>query len=239
MVKPQGVVLYRGPSQLDGAPIICIATGLKRPSNNRKTGPMLQTWILRADVEPHIAQQTLDDASVCGDCPLRPGTGGYCYVRTGDAPLSVYRAYHRGAYHSAESWSDRADLAARYRIRAGSYGDPVAVPLAIWATLSPETGYTHQWKREEFQAYRHLLMASVDSVDEQKQAKSMGWRTFRAKRGDDPYLPGEIECLADARGRSCYDCRLCDGWRDHAPQAPDIALEIHGALKSRSLAVLA
>ena len=69
---PKGVVLYRGPSKLDGEPIVCIATGLKAPSKNPKTGTMVQTWILREDVAPHKAQKTGEDSSVCGDCPLRP-----------------------------------------------------------------------------------------------------------------------------------------------------------------------
>lgn len=68
----QGLVLWEGPSRLDGAPIVLIATGMRRGSSNEKTGPMVQTWILRQDVAPHVAQRTGADASVCGDCPLRP-----------------------------------------------------------------------------------------------------------------------------------------------------------------------
>jgi hypothetical protein len=69
---PKGIVLYRGPSRLDGAPIVCVATGFRSPSDNPKTGPMVQTWIMREDVAPHTAQKTGEDSSVCGDCPLRP-----------------------------------------------------------------------------------------------------------------------------------------------------------------------
>jgi hypothetical protein len=43
------IVLYRGPSLLDGSPIVAIAT---IGSTNVKTGPMVQTWILRADMNP-------------------------------------------------------------------------------------------------------------------------------------------------------------------------------------------
>ena len=67
-----GVVLYRGPSRLDGAPIVVVATGLQRPSENEKTGPMVQTWILRSDEHPVSAVHSGADASICGDCPLRP-----------------------------------------------------------------------------------------------------------------------------------------------------------------------
>ena len=68
----QGLVLWEGPSRLDGAPIVVIATGMRRGSSNEKTGPMVQTWIMRQDEAPHVAQRTGSDASVCGDCPLRP-----------------------------------------------------------------------------------------------------------------------------------------------------------------------
>ena len=49
--KLNGVVLYEGPSVLDGAPIAVIAT-LK--SANVKTGDMIQTWIIRSDMHPPI-----------------------------------------------------------------------------------------------------------------------------------------------------------------------------------------
>ena len=44
-----GFIIYEGPSQIDGAPIVAIAT-LK--SRNRKNGAMIQTWILRAYMHP-------------------------------------------------------------------------------------------------------------------------------------------------------------------------------------------
>ena len=46
--KPTGYVIYDGPSLADGAPIIVIAT-IK--SGNSKTGDMLQTWIIRKDID--------------------------------------------------------------------------------------------------------------------------------------------------------------------------------------------
>jgi hypothetical protein len=67
-----GVILYEGPSVIDGAPIVAIATGFKSPSSNDKTGTMIQVWILRADIAPHEAQKTGADESICGDCPMRP-----------------------------------------------------------------------------------------------------------------------------------------------------------------------
>src|SRR5262245_33628424 len=52
--KPQGVVLYRGPSLLDGAPIVAVATNLARRSKNPKTGNAVQTYILADNGENPI-----------------------------------------------------------------------------------------------------------------------------------------------------------------------------------------
>jgi hypothetical protein len=42
-------IIYQGPSLLDGAPIVVIANYSK---SNRKTGGVVQTYILRADMNP-------------------------------------------------------------------------------------------------------------------------------------------------------------------------------------------
>jgi hypothetical protein len=49
------MIVYRGPSAIDGREIVVILTGLqtRRGSKNAKTGELIQSWILRADVEPH------------------------------------------------------------------------------------------------------------------------------------------------------------------------------------------
>lgn len=47
-----GMIIYRGPSLLDGAPIVAIATGLDGKHRNSKTGNMVQTWIMRDDIAP-------------------------------------------------------------------------------------------------------------------------------------------------------------------------------------------
>ena len=57
--KQKGFVLYDGASVLDGAPIVVIAT---LETSNAKTGAMVQTWILRSDIEPHQAIKTGDDS---------------------------------------------------------------------------------------------------------------------------------------------------------------------------------
>ena len=111
-----GTLIYKGPSQLDGRPIVVIAT---TGSKNAKTGNMLQTWILRADVPPVQATKTGEDYSICGDCPHRGAVTGKrsCYVLPFQAPLKIYltasaevRAERR--YKQLKEMSEDVSLAA-------------------------------------------------------------------------------------------------------------------------------
>ena len=70
-----GFVFFDGASLIDGAPIVGIAV---LSSVNRKTGNMVQTYILRADQAPLDAIRAGDDESICGDCVHRPALGGSC-----------------------------------------------------------------------------------------------------------------------------------------------------------------
>jgi len=42
MSRPNGMILYEGPSLIDGKSIVVVVTGFKR-TDNRKTGTMLQS----------------------------------------------------------------------------------------------------------------------------------------------------------------------------------------------------
>ena len=66
-------IIYEGPSVIDGKPIVAIATYSGR---NRKTGAMVQTYILRADLNPLDASKTGEDASICGRQLGRPDGAG-------------------------------------------------------------------------------------------------------------------------------------------------------------------
>lgn len=209
-----GYVIYQGPSQLDGKPIVCIGT-LK--SKNRKTGPMVQTWIIRSDIHP-VAALTGADVSVCGECPHRPAIrktaavpASSCYVQVGKAPAAVYRAFKRGRYPTMPA----SAFAGRF-LRIGSYGDPAAVPLTRWyAALKGtvgHTGYTHQWStRPEYLA---LCMGSADSEGEAAAIRAVGGRYFRIRAAADPVHRGESICPAAAEskaGLTCDKCLSCGG----------------------------
>ncbi len=236
-----GAVIYRGESSLDGSPVVVVATGLIRPSQNAKTGAMIQTWILRADVHPVAAVKSGADSGICGECPLRPlrarETPGapQCYVNKGFGPAAVFRALQAGSYPDATPEQVRDLAAARgIPIRFGAYGDPGAVPVSVWRGLDSKrhTSYTHQWHRRP--SLRGLSMASADSLDGAREAWRRGWRTFRVIRDTAELQANEILCPASAEAgkrTTCAQCGLCDGARagdrrksiaivDHGPTAP-------------------
>ena len=90
----KNIIAWRGPSVLTGAPIMVAITGLRMQSRNLKTGTMLQAWILRQDVPPHVAKQQNTDDAVCGDCWMRgkDGKQSACYTVEWHAPNRVWQA---------------------------------------------------------------------------------------------------------------------------------------------------
>ena len=218
-MRANTIKLWQGLSELDGAPVMVLLTGLAKSSKNTKTGDMLQTWILRADVAPHEAVKTGQDASVCGACPLRPSlfkrgdvSDRACYVKTFQAPRSTWSANRRAPVTSPEA--ARALVGDRV-VRRGSYGDPAAVPSHVWENLgaSPGTGYTHQWRTADLSS---RVMASVHTPDERDEAHALGYRTFRVVASVDDVESGEILCPAskEAGARTtCAKCNLCNGSR--------------------------
>lgn len=233
------MILYEGPSELDGAPIVAVATV---GSRNPKTGDMVQVWIMRADVAPHEAVKDGRDVSICGMCPQRHYLGGACYVTPFQAPLSVWKRYAAGGY-ADPAWLRRVERAIETTpVRLGAYGDPAAVPFHVWEALLARgcgrwTGYTHQWRTCP-EAYRGIVMASCDSVAEAGEARARGWRYFLVTSGsvEASWLPMRtIECPSDARGMSCERCGACDGTRADSREvrAASVAIQVHGARARR------
>jgi hypothetical protein len=192
---------------------VIIATGFSTKSDNRKTGDMIQIWILVKAVDPVQAIKEGLDRLICGSCVHRgdgTGSGRSCYVNVGQAPLGIWRAWKAGNYpplRSLEAFTGR-------KVRFGAYGDPTHLPLplalAIAGVSSGWTGYTHQWRKPSLQGWRSILMASVDSIAELVIARSMGWSTFRV--GSEASV-GESLCASDRDGTPCAVCQLCAGAR--------------------------
>ena len=241
MKKPRGFVVWQGASVLDGKPVVLIATrGNSGKKANGKTGAMVQTYILRADIPPIEAMQTGEDASICGACPHKPSVNGTCYVRIDTGPTQVWRAYKRGLSYQNVACDDAGRLFKGELIRIGAYGDPAAIPFPIWRELlaysAGHTGYTHQWKRTDSQRLARYCMASCDNEEEEREARALGWRTFTVvtKRAHEtrhglPVIPGSFLCPASEEGGrklKCEECLACDGLK--GGRKASVYIPVHG-----------
>lgn len=213
----QHAIIYNGPSLLDGKPIVVIATYSNR---NTKTGKVVQTYILRSDINPLEASKTGQDFSICGSCPMRGevttdpkrkiAKGRKCYVNLGQGVLIVFKSYKRGVYKEG----DPRTMGRGRFVRVGTYGDPAAVPSHVWDELLAEcetwTAYTHQkpWRPD-------IAMQSADSYDEAKAHWAEGRRTFRVivdlgdiDKSKETLCPASKEA---GRRVQCTACKLCKG----------------------------
>lgn len=236
---PKKKVVIRGYVLHEGADFVVIAT---LRSTNGKTGNMVQVWILPRFISPRASVDSGADSIVCFDCIHRGTVGpdgryGFkrsCYVNL-RTPQSIWRAYQRGSYEFLPE--DRyPEVFGERRVRFGAWGEPVLIPIAMVRAISAmakgHTGYSHQWRRPEFQAYREYVMASCDYPADYDVAAAMGWRTFRARMKDQAMLPGEITCPASSEGgkrTQCIKCLLCDGSKGATDARKNITIIVHGS----------
>lgn len=241
MKKPNGYILFEGPSKLTGKPIVCIAIGFKTPSTNIKTGGMIQTYILCAHENPIAAAKNGNDTAICGGCIHRydPFTGKRtCYVTLMHGPLGVWKSYQKGNYPVLPDYS----MFDNRPVRFGTYGDPAAVPLSVWQNISAyakmTTGYTHQWRSAKFSALSYFCQASVETAEEVIKANSKGFGTFRVLPVIEPITTAihhptdaAIHCPASkeqGHKTTCVDCGVCDGASQH-----NVVILAHGASRNQ------
>ncbi len=237
------MIIYDGPSLLDGSAIIVVVTGIENNSSNSKTGSMLQTWILMRDIDPREANKTGADFGVCGNCPHRGiphndptralAKERTCYVAIYQAPLNVWKTYHKGGYDHAKGHSAVADIGKDRLVRLGSYGDGASVPAYIWDSLLSQakghTGYSHQSNLLQSSFDPQITMLSADSLEEAQDAWSKTIRTFRViNTVAELQQDKEILCPASkeaGKKTTCEKCLLCSG---SAITAKSIAIVAHG-----------
>ncbi len=224
----QGVVIHETDET------VSILTGFKSASNNDKTGEMIQQWNLYKHEKPVEAARNQNDKSVCGECPHRwfsqdPDADSACYVNLGQAPTSIWNAWGRGSYAPITEKEVYKDALKENdtSLRFGAYGNPSVIPVDTvdeWIEASNgHTGYIHDWKDKP--EYAGKFQASVDSVEEYLEAKSMDFNTFRIDGTTDGRpMRGETLCINTAKPSiKCSDCLLCDG------KSRDIYNHSHGS----------
>lgn len=238
-------IVYSGPSLIDGSPIVVI---VKTGSKNVKTGDMVQTYILRADMNPLEASKTGADYAICGNCPHRghattdpkrkQAEKRSCYVNLGQGPLGIWKAFSRGRYPVVTGHHAIAELGRGRMVRLGTYGDPAAVPAYIWESLltyaAGRTGYTHQSGVATAAVRPDLTMISADTLPQAIDAWAAGNRTFRVIKDVAEVIKGkEIICPASKEAgfrTTCNTCGLCAG---NSVKAKSIAIVDHGPLNRR------
>lgn len=157
----------------------------------------------------------------CLDCPFNEF--GKCYTHkynqyTGFVSMlkSIVRGY--GAFDNIpefNAFTHRSIVqksAGKY-VRFGTYGEPSLHPIELIVDIidvaKNHTGYTHQWsKRPELGSF---FMASTHTAEEEKTARSTGYRSFIAT---DKAIDGAVNCPASAEAgykSTCSKCGLCSG----------------------------
>ena len=182
-----------------------------KASTNTKTGDMIQTYFISKSRinEPKVF------GSKCNSCPIVKE----CYVSRDK--LAVRRALKRlinglSTSYQFSTLDQVLELIKGRKLRFGTYGDPSALPLEdvtkITSVLTGWTGYTHYWKSID-QGYSKFFMASVESLEGELLASTLGYRFFRVLLKKDSVLESmnSIECPNSTRGITCAQCGLCKG----------------------------
>ena len=217
------VEVWTGPSRIEGSPLVVLVTGL-RGSSNSKTGDMVQSYIIRSDMDPLQALRTGADVAQCGGCTHKAKSYDgatwserSCYVRVDTAPLGLYRARDRGNVPRV-TLSELSELTRGRPVRLGTYGDPASVPLAVWDAYTENatmwTGYTHQSASKKLCDVLKYCQVSADSQGDARAARGAGIGSFRVLAQGESALPFEMVCPASeeaGRVATCATCKACSG----------------------------
>ena len=237
------IILYRGPSLINGKPIVALA---QSTSINGKTGDMLQTFILSDEgFDPLAASRNGADESICGACPHRgttnanpkgQATGRTCYVTLAHAPLGKYKKLKRGGYGEAIATRQQVvAFGAGRGVRLGTYGDPCAVPNSIWESLTSRAKFQTAYTHGAINPWPAGIMTSADNATQAQTAWGKGERTFRVVSDVAQLIKGkEILCPASeeaGRKAQCNSCKLCGG---ASVKGKSIAIVAHGTSKRKA-----
>jgi len=229
LLKEKGFIIHRG--TVGGENFVVIAT---MSTTNRKTGNMIQVWILLENIRPTEAVNSgLDASTVCKGCKFASKNG--CYVQVGQAPFQIWKSFKSGLYRELTPANYQYAFGGR-SVRFGAYGNPSLLPIskikAIAKISDGWTGYFHDWKDmhpSTRKAYGQYLMVSTETNDSRKLAEKLKLRYFHVS----PIKPKEtIECLSETKGLTCEKCKLCSGLTKK--NKPSIWINPHGATKTRA-----
>ena len=228
--KPTGYVVWQNK---------LIAMIILVKSSNKKTGNMIQSYIIRKDINPIEAVNNGKDYLICGNCPHRKNqaTGRRtCYVNLGQGVLQVYKQFLLGKYPQFNP-KKHSQILKNRMLRLGTYGDPVFVPYRVWKFLltfvKGRTGYTHQWSSNIDSNFKSIVMASCDSKADVILSNLLGYRSFVVVNHDDKDAKktdiNAILCVNKSHDKQCENCGLCNG--NPNSMGKNIFIPAHGTSK--------
>lgn len=245
---PRGVIVYRGPSLIDGAPLIVVLTGIRGSSRNSKTSgarPLAQTYVIpaamlagitgaREDRAADYKRWTLNlrggcDAGACGSCGKRPALAAGvdagelpvdpCYVRNG--PPEVARAVVRGAYPDATP-----EVAAAYVAASVAAGRIAGVRAGAWGDPAAAPLAAHAPILDAARA-----TAQPSGRRGVATAYTRRWITYNIKAGAAGYVsaalhPWRAYAMASAHTVAEAELAAAHGWRPFLVVDPRLPSEL-------------
>ena len=190
-------------------------------STNRKTGDIPQINYLPDD-KPTDAVKNDNDSTVCGTCIRRPSVAkengvSPCYVNKGFAQNAIYNSEQKGKIKDIS----KAKRMKAGSVRLGSWGDSASVSKEIYFKIRQQVkekyrvndrdilDYTHNWQTSEH--LKPFAMASVEGIEEARQAWNSGWKTYRVIDNLSDVSEREILCPNITKRIQCRECKLCNG----------------------------
>ena len=204
-----------------------------KSSQNSKIGfgSVVQTYHF-SKLQVKTAKLELDGAT-CLDCPLRfkltdKGlVSGGCYTHKGLQRLglnSMLKRLNKIGYDNISEFDAKEfqtfliKLPKVNLVRFGAYGEPIHLGYNVTTDLATKgiktTGYTHQWKKGQFEWSSGYFMASVHSDKDADEARNLGFRSFKVLLERDE---NSVNCPASkesGKKATCISCGLCNGMKE-------------------------
>jgi hypothetical protein len=253
VAPPRGAVVYRGPSLIDGAPIVVVVTGIKGSSRNAKTSgarPLAQSFIIPVAMLQGISGSTAPgaraadyrawtanlkggcDAGACGSCGKRPALAAGVDASSlptdpcyvRNGPPEVARAIVRGAYPDATPMQ-----AAAYVAASVAAGRIAGVRAGAWGDPAAAPLDVHA---------PILDAARTTSQPSGRRgvatAYTRRWITYNIKAGPGGYVsaalaPWRAYAMASAHTVAEAELAVAHGWRPFLVVDPRLSAEIDGA----------
>lgn len=154
---------------------------------------------------------------VCSEfCEFRGDKSGGCYVKSMPFSVNTVRKSRQQSFSM---------LPGLYSLRATAHGDidrldaeGRAFVLDLLVNAREVRGYTAGWRADYMQVFKPFLMASSYNQAARREAKALGWNTYRFFGSNEARERGEYACtvLGDKheseRLRGCFNCKTpCSG----------------------------